>query len=207
MKKVLFLSILLFLISCTNDTKNKNTTENATNDFTIVPGERVGMITANTTESLLQELYGAEKLRIRSVPIAEGNTQEGVVLYPDTPNEIEIIWETAASEGTPAFIRIGKDSTAWKTPDGITIGTSLEKLEEINGKPFIFNGFEWDFGGLVTDWNWGKLTSHLVIALVPQNFTMLGDELLGEVQLSSDDPKVRALQPKVGSIVVTFNQE
>lgn len=209
MKKVLLFAFLLVLMNCTNDTKSKNSTENvvSTNDFTIVPGERVGMITANTTEAKLQETYGADKIKIQSVPIAEGDIQEGVVLYPGTSNEIEIIWETAASEGTPAFIRIGKDSTQWKTSEGITVGTSLEKLEEINGKPFTFYGFEWDYGGLVMDWNGGKLTSNLVIALVPQNFEAMGDDMLGEVQLSSDDPKVRALQPRVGSIVVTFNRE
>lgn len=209
MRKVLLAGILLALISCANDAKNKNSGETAglTNDFIIIPGERVGSITATTTEAELQEMFGVDKVKIQSIPIAEDATQEGVILYPGTPNEIEIIWETAASEGKPAFIRIGKDSTQWRTPDGITVGTSLEKLEEINGKPFKFYGFDWDYGGLVTNWNEGKLTSNLVIALVPQNFEALGNEMLGEVRLSSDDPKVRALQPKIGSIVVTFDRE
>jgi len=58
----------------------------------------------------------------------------------------------------------------------------------------------------VTSWNDGNIGSNLIIALVPQNFDKLSEDLLGEVQLTSDDPRVRALQAKVGSIVVTFNQ-
>ncbi len=210
MRKVLFLSILLVLMSCSNDTKSKNPTEtdNSTDDFLIIPGKSVGRITARTTEAELQEMFGADKMKIQSIPIAEGDTQEGVVLYPNTPNEIEIIWETAASEGTPAFIRIGKDSTSWKTQEGITIGTPLEELEAINGTPFTFNGFEWDYGGLVTNWNGGKLTDNLIIAFVPQNFEVMSQTFVGDdVQLSSDDPKVRALQPRVGSMVITFNRK
>ena len=210
MRKVLFLSILLVLMSCSNDTKSKNPTEtdNSTDDFLIIPGKSVGRITATTTEAELQEMFGADKMKIQSIPIAEGDTQEGVVLYPNTSNEIEIIWETAASQGTPAFIRIGKDSTAWKTQEGITIGTPLEELEAINGRPFTFNGFEWDYGGLVTNWNGGKLRDNLIIALVPQNFEVMSQTFVGDnVQLSSDDPKVRALQPRVGSMVITFNRK
>jgi hypothetical protein len=209
MKKVLWFAILLSVLSCSNEVGKKTTTEaaNRTNDFVVIPGERVGMITGNTTEAALLELYGKENVQIQSVPIAEGDAQEGVVLFPNTPNAIEIIWETATSEGTPAFVRIGNDSTEWQTPEGITVGTSLEKLEEVNGKPFIFNGFEWDYGGLVTDWQAGKLSKNLVIALVPQNFDALGSGLSGEVQLSSDDPRVRTLRARVGSIVVTFGRE
>lgn len=208
MKKVLFFIFLLWQVGCTSDSKPpaSQSANKSHRDFTIVPGERVGMITGNTTEAELQDTYGVENLDIQSIPIAEGNTQEGVVLFPDTRNEMEIIWESAASEGKPAFVRIGKDSTEWKTEDGVTVGTSLEKLEEINGKPFTFYGFEWDYGGLVTDWNGGNLTNDLVIALVPQDFSKLTKDMLGEVKLSSDDPKVRDIKAKVASMVITFRQ-
>ncbi len=206
MKKVLFFALIL-LSACAND-RQKTTGQNAVpqKDFLVIPGERVGLITATTTEAALQDIYDAKDLKIQSIPIAEGDTQEGGVLYPGTRNELEIIWESEASEGTPAFVRIGRDSTEWRTRDGITIGTTLEKLEDLNGKPFTFYGFEWDYGGLITDWNDGNLSSNLIIALIPQNFDKLSNDLLGEVQLSSDDPRVRALQAKVGSIVVTFQQ-
>lgn len=208
MKKFLVALLLCGLLSsCKNDTSKEAETEATSkpmNDVKIIPGERVGMITARTTEAELERLYGAENLKIMRIPVAEGEEQEGVVLFPGTNKEIEIIWQAASSEGTPAFVRITQDSTVWKTEEGITIGSSLEALEKINGKPFNLYGFEWDYGGLVTNWNKGNLNQHFVVALVPQDFNALKEDMLGEMQLTSDDPKVRALKAKVGSIVVTF---
>lgn len=209
MKKFLPLLLLCGLLgSCKNDaakkSENANIT-NAVNDFKIIPGSRVGLITANTTEAQLEQLYGAENLKMQRIVVAEGEEQAGVILFPDTDKEIEIIWQMASSEGKPAFIRISKDSTVWKTEEGITIGSSLEALEKANGKPFEFYGFEWDYGGLVTNWNGGNFNSNIIVALVPQRFNVLKENMLGEIPLSSADPEIRALNARVGSIVITFD--
>lgn len=208
MKKFLAAVLLCGLLgNCKNDTSKEAKNEEVSklwNDLKIIPGVRVGMITAATTEAELERLYGAENLKIERIPVAEGEEQEGVVLFPGTNKEIEIIWQMATSEGKPAFVRITQDSTAWKTEAGITIGSSLEELEKVNGKPFTLYGFEWDYGGLVTSWNKGNFDQYFVVALVPQDFNALKENVLGEVQLSSDEPSVRALKAKVGSIVVTF---
>ncbi len=206
MKKVIAVSLVLYLfLSCKMD-KSTNQTDATQKDFVIVPGERVGLIRATTTEAEVEQYYGAKNIKIQEVPIAEGDTREGVLLFPGTKNELEIVWDIAADFGQPEFIRISQDNTDWKTQDGITVGTTLETLEKINGKPFKFYGFGWDYGGLVTNWNDGKLNSYLLVALIPQNFDKLDNTLRGEVELSSDDPKVRELQAKIGSIVITFQQ-
>jgi len=44
----------------------------------------------------------------------------------------------------------------------------------------------------------------LIVALIPQNIEALREEMLGDVELSSDDPQVRELRAKIGSLVVTF---
>lgn len=208
MKNVLLLVFLpLFLLQCQNNRPAEGTESTEikpVDDLLIVPGERVGMITAETTEATLEKMYGAENLKMQRIGVSEGEEQEGVVLFPGTEKELEIIWQSAASEGKPAFVRITRDSTLWKTSDGITIGSSLEDLEKANGAPFIFNGFEWDYSGLVTDWKGGQFTSNLLVALVPQDFNAMTPNMMGEVNLSSDDAKVRAIQAKIGSIVVTF---
>lgn len=208
MEKVISLSLVLCLFcSCKTD-KNARQAEAdaAQKDFVIVPGERVGLIRANTTEAEVEQYYGVDNIKIQEVPIAEGDVREGVLLFPGTKNELEIVWDIAANFGQPDFIRISQDDTDWKTQEGITVGTTLEALEKINGKPFKFYGFGWDYGGLVTNWNGGKLNNYLLVALIPQNFDKLDTTLQGEVELSSDDPKVRELQAKIGSIVITFQQ-
>ncbi len=206
MKKVLpllFLSLALF--NCRNDKPKETSVEKQIDDLLLVPGERVGMITATTTEADLEAMYGAENLKMERIAVAEDNEREGVILFPGTNKEVEIIWQTATSEGTPAFVRISKDSTVWKTEDGITIGSTLEELEKVNGTPFQFYGFEWDYSGLVTNWKDGKFDKHFVVALIPQDFNAINPDMMGEVQLSSNDDKIRAVQAKVGSMVITFN--
>lgn len=211
MKKIIPIALIfLVLDACktdpqTNESQSEETTEIiAKKDYLIVPGERIGMITAETTESEVEKAYGRENLKFTSVTVAEGEEQQGVVVFPETKNELEIIWELAANIGNPAFVRLGNEGSDWQTTEGIGVGTTLEKLEEINGKPFSFYGFEWDYGGLVTNWNDGNISPFLVVALIPQNFDKLNSDVIGEVILSSDDPKVRALNAKVGSLVVTF---
>lgn len=202
--------IFLVLGACrtdpkTNEAESEETTSVAgKKDYLIIPGERIGMITAEATEAEVEDAYGKENIKFTSVAIAEGEEQQGVVVFPDTKNELEIIWELAANIGNPAFVRLGKEGGDWHTEGGISVGTTLEKLEEINGKPFKFYGFEWDYGGLVTNWNDGNISPYLVIALIPQNFDKLDSDLMGEVILSSDDPRVRALNAKIGSLVIMF---
>ncbi len=206
MKQIIPIALILLLFNaCKSDPKNSEATSSSeTKDFLIIPGERIGIITASTTEAEVEIAYGKENIELKSLNVGEGEQREGVLVFPGTNNELEIIWELEADIGNPAFVRLGKENSDWKTPEGIGVGTTLEKLEELNGRPFTFYGFEWDYAGLVSDWNGGNLSPYLIIALIPQNFDKLGKELLGEVQLSSDDPKVRALNAKVGSIVLTF---
>lgn len=209
MRNTLTILLLLFL-SCGKDPQEKK--EQATNtettqkneDFQIIPGKRVGMITYQSTEAEVELAYGEDNIDFTSLNIGEGEEQLGVVVFPNTDNEVEIVWEVEASYGRPAFVRLSKEAGDWKTPEGVRVGMTLEALEEANGRPFSFYGFEWDYGGLVTNWDGGNLSPYLVIALIPQNFAAMQEALTGEVILSSDDPKVRKLSPKIGSMVVTF---
>ncbi len=210
MKKFLAVfALFLLLLNCSDAPKERVNQENDTtfkqyDDFRVVPGERVGMITGRSTEAEVELAYGEDNVRLTSLNMGEGEEKIGVVVFPDTKNELEIVWELEASIGKPAFVRLSKENGEWATEEGVQIGTTLEKLEEINGRPFSFYGFEWDYGGLIANWNGGNLSPYLIVALVPQDFEALEEELLGEVVLSSDDPKVRQLQAKIGSIVITF---
>lgn len=43
---------------------------------------------------------------------------------------------------------------------GIRIGTSLRDLNRLNGRPFDFSGFGWDYGGSPIDFRGGALEGH-----------------------------------------------
>lgn len=167
----------------------------------IRPGERVGAITASSSAEDIRETYGASEVVEQQIYIAEGESMLGLILYPGSAAELEIAMD---SSGHPDFIRISKDMSPWRTEEGVTVGTRLDELERINGAPFSFNGFEWDYGGLVTDWGGGKLPPGLIIALTPVNYEALPDDMLGEVRISSDDTRLQSLDIRVGSLVVTF---
>lgn len=173
-------------------------------DFLIVPGERIGLVTVRSTEARLREAYGPRNVQIRSISLGEGEEREGLVVFPDQPNELEIVLNVAADTGHPHFVRISREDSDWHTAEGVRVGSSLKELQEANGKPFRFNGFEWDLAGLVTSWNGGRYSANFVVALTPGNPDGLRPEWLGETQLSSDDPALEPLEARVGSIVVTF---
>ncbi|MCB0572523.1 MAG: hypothetical protein KDC66_22295 [Phaeodactylibacter sp.] len=175
-------------------------------DFSIEPGKRVGGIRADASESDVENLYGADQVQFRSVYIGEGESQPGVAVFPNTPNELEIVWDIAAATGKPEFIRASKEGTAWHTVQGVTVGTTLEELERINGGPFSIYGFGWDYGGLVTDWQGGKLRPYLIVALTPGKPELVGPEVSGDRAFSSGDPHIRAIEPRVGSMVITFER-
>jgi hypothetical protein len=44
---------------------------------------------------------------------------------------------------------------------GISIGSSVADVQKANGNPFLVSGFEWDYGGFVTNWKGGMLGSPL----------------------------------------------
>ncbi len=207
-----FIFILLsagLLLSCRTDSERRATSTDGLvkpeADFLIIPGKRVGIITATSTETMIRQAYTDAKVRRSEVYVSESSQRAGTVVFPDTKDALEIVWEIGAPEGKPAFVRIGEEGGKWKTPEGVAIGMSLEALEEANGKPFRLYGFEWDYGGLVVDWNGGRLNSpYLIVALMPQNYSNLKPQLLRDVILRSDDEAVRALQPKIASIVLTF---
>lgn len=207
MKHLTLLFCLIILgAGCTNADRPAaatGTTDTPVNSdlLTILPGERVGLITAQSTSADISRTYGEGNVQPAEIYIAEGESQQGLTLFPDSPKEIEVVLKP---DGHPQFIRISRDDSPWKTETGVTVGTTLNELEQINGKAFSFYGFEWDFGGLVTDWKQGRLNSNLVIALLPRRYDALTDQMMGEVQLSSDDPAMEALDIRVGSMVVTF---
>jgi hypothetical protein len=175
--------------------------------FIIEAGRNVGLISSSSTVSDIQKAYGVENTLIQQINTGEGEVRPGIVVFPDSPNAIEVIMDIPSATGTPQFIRISNRHTAWKTADGISIGTSIADLEAANGRPFHLMGFEWDFSGLIYDWNGGQLPPSLIIAMVPGDDKPVPEALRGEVQLSSRDSMLLATAPIVGSMVITFSAD
>lgn len=152
------------------------------NDMLIIPGERVGPITANTTEDEIKELLpGAEIKRMYSSMPPDGGYACVTVIYPETDKALEIFWSNEQSfdysdvsdkingnlsseesqklcESLPSFKNVDYvfPGPAWHTKEGINSGMSVEDLEKINGAPLTIDTSESCFGGGINEWNGGK---------------------------------------------------
>jgi hypothetical protein len=127
-------------------------------DLTIVPGRRVGAITADTSADELRRLYGKTEVIDRGIDTEPGlDPVPGSLVFPnDSARRLEVIWRDA-TRTRPSRVRIYEPKSLWRTSQGIGIGTTLLEVEKLNGKPFVLTGFESDFGGTVVDWNGGRL--------------------------------------------------
>jgi hypothetical protein len=122
-------------------------------NFTVVPFQQVGTITARMTEMDLKQLYGDSNV----VRVNRGMVQ--TVVFPNSPNELEIAWEKDAKFKKINYISIRKGN--WRTPEGIGIGATKKQLESINGKAVtLFPLGEEDFRIV---WNEGKVHPKLAV--------------------------------------------
>ncbi len=199
---------LLFGITLLAMTACDQTAPKAEHDYVIVPGERVGPITAKTTHLDLNAIFGAENVDTIQVYVGEGMYEPGSVVFSDdSKKQLQIIWKVGAKRELPSRIQVlGSD---WQTAEGVGLGTSLAGLNHLNGKPFSQTGYGWDYGGTVLSWNGGALAhfqndkGRILLRLDSEN--PQPQELpLGESAVQSDHPTLLSFAPKIATFMVEF---
>ncbi|MCB0639171.1 MAG: hypothetical protein KDC54_21235 [Lewinella sp.] len=206
MNRLLLFAALLSLAACQGNGVDEATTETAIEaadprlDFTIEIGQRVGLITPDSSSrELVLALYG-DSARVEEVYLGEGLYEEGVVLFPDNPRRrVEIYWEPQFDPVRPSYLRISgyQGETDWKTTEGITVGTTLTELNRLNGRPFQLYGFGWDYGGSVVDWMGGQLSNELGLRLEPGAEAQASMEVVGDQLIRSDHPALAQMDVRV----------
>lgn len=163
----------------------------------------------DSAKSLMQR-YGQEAVIQADLRVAEDITYKGVVLLPrasDRRIEVRFTDDTLSRVAALTLRDVARTSR-WNVV-GITIGSTLAEVEKVNGKPFLVNGFEWDYGGLVTDWNGGRLGRPLqggcTVRLRFDKYDAAPDGMVGDgVKVSSANPTLRKWGPVVTEIGVNF---
>ncbi len=186
--KVLLL-VLTVSIGCNSQSVGFPKVATATNDsdsshpnqWLIVPGTNVGLIDATSTKVSLEAAYGSDNVKHLQLDGPEGTTLSGTVIFPGTSNEIEVVW---TEDDKLESVRI-KNSGQWRTKEGVRVGISLAELNDINGKPFFFLGFDWDMGGGLDNWNHGALPGALRVVLETKKDT---SKISGDTSFRSDSP-------------------
>jgi hypothetical protein len=180
----------------------------------IPPDGSSGRITKTTSETDLIQTFGKRHVVKGSYYVGEDIEIPGTILYPDEPaTRLELTWKDKHLKRVPEQVHIYGEKSLWHTAKGITLGTSLNELELLNGRPFRLVGFDIDYQGTVLSWNGGllekdfKANHHLTIRLKPPlNTNATPEELasLGGAEFSSDNATMKKVNPRVYEIVWVF---
>jgi hypothetical protein len=189
-------------------------------DFTIVPGERVGPITRGSVRSDLIRWFSADAVQDDQIELDEGMLQTATLVYPKDPSRTLAISWTASGTPKQVFVCWGlrRGTCRWQASNGIRFGTRLSELEPLNGRPFTIGGFGYNYGGNVLSWDDGKLArsgcdGRLVVTLDGERaggrYTagLTNEELRsirGDRPILSSTPAFRKLNPRVVGMLVVF---
>ncbi|NJN22934.1 MAG: hypothetical protein HC812_19370 [Leptolyngbya sp. RL_3_1] len=111
----------------------------------IIPGERFGPVSPETSRADLVALFGPDALEDVAVAAGEGTTEPGTRVDLGPEQSFSVVW-VDDTQTRPLLV---KDfGSVWRTPAGIGLGMTAAELEAVLG-PFDFYGFGWDYGGTV----------------------------------------------------------
>lgn len=173
----------------------------------------------DTGASNLVEHFGAANVTTAEISVGDDPSEKGTVLFAGSPEDrVEIFWWDEEGQRMPKLVRIAGSKSRWETPNGITLGTDLLALEQLNGRPFRMFGFGWDNSGSLASWSGGALESPKLspcrfgVALEPDH-TMADAErqhwerqVQGDWEFSSAHPAMQALNPKVYSVMFEYSR-
>ncbi|QQP96023.1 hypothetical protein [Lysobacter enzymogenes] len=166
----------------------------------------------------LRQLFGADNVAIdEHLPGAEGEEFRGVRLFADDPSRrARLYFQDSQTLRGLSLAVVDDAGSRWRLDNGIKIGLPLADLAKLNGKPLRFYGLDWDYGGIVSDWNGGALAPKDGDPLRRNARLSLAEDApaqaavpIGDGEFSSDDkryPKQGALL-RVGELSVSFPGE
>ena len=132
---------------------------------------------------------------------------KGVILYPDDPaRRLEIaFWDEAQT--TVESITAEAQATAWTGPLGLHAGSTLAEVVTANGHNFSITGFHWNYGGYISNFWGGKLLKPaggcaVQIRFAPAAGVKVSDEVVGEQDLNSTMPLVKAADPHIDRLSI-----
>ncbi|MBL8922834.1 MAG: hypothetical protein JNJ54_28555 [Myxococcaceae bacterium] len=105
-------------------------------DWELVPGERVGPITAATTDADLRRLYGPDSL------VLDDDLPGGAILIPhqDPGSALHLTWCDRARKAGVCEVGIRSGRFQWRTAQGLTHGVSVDDVARLHGRPLRIEG-------------------------------------------------------------------
>jgi len=182
-------------------------------EWSVEPGQRIGLLEASGTEVDLAHAYGAANVGQATIDMGEGDLASGTVLFPaDSLRRVHILWKDGEARRFPDVAILRGYRSVWSFPESVSLGTRLSDLERRNGRPFRLLGFGWGMEGFVTSWGGGYLDSGLSgrvkLYLAPDSAgrsTPDYAQAQGEQEFDSNSPAMQRLNPAVYQIIADFH--
>ncbi|CAH1655997.1 MULTISPECIES: hypothetical protein [unclassified Chelatococcus] len=165
----------------------------------------------SASHARLVKFYGAKNVTFESVNRPEGEVVKATVLFGKDPGRrLEIEWHDEKKRRSPSVMTVFGETNKWIGPLGIKNGMTIQEIEQRAGKPFKINGFGFDVAGAghFEETKLEKLpggcffNAHFDIegGLPPEHL----ERFVGDVAISSDDPDLLTLKPKLWIYTLTY---
>ena len=151
------------------------------------------------TYKSLAVAYG-NNAQLGMVPGAEGTESKGLLLYATVPSRKLYVTFWDAAMHHVSRIEPAERAVAWTGPEGIHVGSTLDYIEKVNGKPFTISGFGWDYGGYAADFKGGRLDRLSGGCSISLRFDSdsLPEGVSGDgVMVDSNDPRLKDAKARV----------
>jgi len=146
--------------------------------------------------------------RMEEIGTGEGETQRGVVLFPNDPRRrIEVLFWGSTRHG-PQSVQFHEARAPW-TVAGIRISDTLESVSRRNGRAMSMQQFDADYGGMLHSFNGGRLESVMgdcepMITFSPTHGTGYSNSLSGDGAIESDHPDMARARAYVSVLGLHF---
>ncbi|MEH2444915.1 MAG: hypothetical protein V7K18_03750 [Nostoc sp.] len=178
-------------------------------DTLIVPGERLGPIRRTTTKQDLVKLFGASHLIDKTISGPEGMGSFAVTqVNLNQGRSLLVVWSDNTRTKPLDVRNLG---SAWKTREGIGVGTPLSELRKKLGN-FKLYGLAWDYGGTIL-LDSSKLSCYqgkliLRVDTAPNAYEKFPNDyqsVSGDSTFSSNNPHWKPLGIRLAEIIVVLN--
>ncbi|MBK6611825.1 MAG: hypothetical protein IPI59_15750 [Sphingobacteriales bacterium] len=195
------------------DSKNYPPAITTNTNWLCIPGQKVGAITATTTEADLKKIFGPNHIQRDSVRGNQGVFIPATRIFANTSDELRLIWEPSNPYKSVLRIVIEHQGARWHTADSIKTGCPISVLAKSNGNPFYFNSLGMPYPGNIISWDGGLLDN---LGLGGQvafkgNFKKLPEKvqakLNGKMELSSLDSELVEAQLIMDKLFFYFDVE
>jgi len=177
-------------------------------DTVLVPGQKIGPITAQSTYADLVKIFGAESLSDIRPPDADDTEKEvgtRVNLGPEL--SLTLVWMDQTKTKLYEAIDLGP---GWKMPKGLKIGMPMTDVQKILGS-FQMVGLGGPYGGVIplSETPLKPYYGKIIVQMAPvqdaaKKFPKAYKAVEGERLIASTDPNWKALGMTVKYLVIVF---